>query len=156
MDLINLQKDLVLKNAQSVLEIKDLLLPIEKDILGIGNTRIAVLLNQDQVAKLAFKPTGLFHNQFEANLYQYAKSIKQENLLAPVIDYQLDGLLIQARCLPVKFQAVQEHLDLINDLSRLGVTDVGVNLGIYQERLVCYDYSVPSPELFFKVENFLR
>lgn len=154
MDLINLQKELILKNAQSVIDLKDLLQPIEADILGIGNTRIAILINQDKIAKLAFKSTGLFHNQFEANLYEYAKSVKKDHLLAPVIDF--DDFLIQARCLPVKFENNSNHLDLINQLSRLGVADVSVNLGIYHNQLVCYDYSVPSPDLFFKVDNFLR
>jgi hypothetical protein len=154
MDLVNLQKELISKNTQSVLDLKEILKPIEADILGIGNTRIAILINQETVAKLAFKPTGLFHNQFEANLYKYAESIARDFLLAPVIEF--DEFLIQARCLPIKFQNNQDHLDLINQLSKLGVIDVGVNLGIYQNRLVCYDYSIPSPELFFQVENFLR
>lgn len=126
------------------------------EVLGIGSTRIGIALGKDRVAKIAWKPPGLFHNQFEFRLWHYAKLIEKRHLFVPSLEFGPDKPLIQARCLPTKFEATETFKKVISELSEVGIVDTAVNLGIYEERIVCYDYSVPSSDLFFRVEQYIK
>lgn len=124
--------------------------------MGIGSTRIGIQLDDKTVAKVAWKPSGLFRNQFESHLFSYLLSIKKEALFAPVISWKAEDPLMQALCFPVKFEATDDFKNLISDLAKIGVTDAAVNVGLFQNRLVCFDYSSPSVDLFFKVESYIK
>lgn len=111
------------------------------DPLGVGGRRIAVACGDNQVAKIAWKREGLVDNEIEWRLWQGADQ-ELRDLLCPCLDLLDGGALIQARCLP----SAQSDSNLVRRLASYGISDAAINLGIYNQRLVCYDYCLLRPE----------
>lgn len=116
--------------------------------LGLGARRVVVALDDDRVAKLAWRSQGLLDNEIEWRLYHRAVD-DLKRLLCPALERRESRVLIQRRCLPVAFEAAGEAgREAMSRLASYGVSDVAVNLGLIDEHLVCYDYCVLKPELF--------
>lgn len=116
--------------------------------LGLGARRIVVALDDERVAKLAWRGQGLLDNEIEWRLYQRAVD-DLKRMLCPCLDLRPSGVLIQQRCLPVAFEALGDiGTEAMVHLTGYGISDVVVNLGLIGEHLVCYDYSVLKSELF--------
>ena len=111
------------------------------EALGIGGRRLAVGLDSGRVAKIAFKREGLVDNEIEWRLFSEAESDLRE-LLCPALSLTQSGALIQARCLP----SAQYDARLVRQLAQYGISDAAINLGVYQGRMVCYDYCLLRPE----------
>jgi hypothetical protein len=114
--------------------------------LGIGGRRVVFLLDEDRVAKLAWRAPGQIDNEIEWLLWSGADTGLRE-LLCPALELAEGQILIQARCLPIASEALPEAPELIRRLARAGISDAAVNLGIYEGRTVCYDYCLTRPEL---------
>lgn len=113
----------------------------ELEALGIGGRRIAVGLDDERVAKIAFKREGLVDNEIEWRLFQKAEAELRE-LLCPALALTASGALVQGRCLP----SAQSDAALVRQLAHYGISDAAINLGVYQGKMVCYDYCLLRPE----------
>jgi hypothetical protein len=132
-----------------------LLLLEDVEVLGIGKTRVAIKDNED-VIKLAWTEEGLRDNEIEYLLYNKA-SASLKPLLCPSKELSLAGSLRQARCFPIAARDLSaEGHNLVSRLSGFGLSDTTVNIGSLNDKLVCYDYSLLSPQLLGELlwENF--
>jgi hypothetical protein len=114
--------------------------------LGLGSARIGLQLD-NQVAKVAWKESGIISNLIEDRVWNSAsEDLKQ--YLAPCLSIsEKYHVLIQARCLPVSASIIDPEIqNMIGLLSAYGITDIAVNLGLYDQRIVCYDYAMIRPE----------
>ncbi len=126
---------------------QDILTDQGANVLAIGGRRIAVSIDNNYIAKIAWRRAGLADNEIEWRVWQTAKPDIQA-LLCPAVSFKDYGVLVQARCLPVSAEAYPEAArDLIRKLAEAGISDAAVNLGIYDQELVCYDYCLLRPEL---------
>jgi len=118
--------------------------------MGFGGRRFAVVIEGDSdggglVAKLAWRQAGLADNELELRLWYEADKDLRE-LLAPTVAQTPLGVNLQGRCLPIAAGSMRSHSSLTRRLARAGITDAVLNLGIYQDRVVCYDYATLAPE----------
>jgi len=118
-------------------------------IMGFGGRRFAIAVESSGdtslVAKLAWRQAGLADNELELRLWHEAdKNLR--DLLAPTISQTLLGVNLQGRCLPIAAGSMHAHSSLTRRLARAGITDAVLNLGIYQDHIVCYDYATLAPE----------
>jgi hypothetical protein len=118
------------------------------EILGIGRSRIALAYAPAQVAKLAWRELGIAENAVEERVWAAADQDLRQ-VLAPIIELQDSGILIQSRCQPIEYSS--EALGVIERLSRYGIVDGLVNLGIYDGQIVCYDYALLGPQRFLEL-----
>lgn len=119
----------------------------EFDVLGLGGRRI-VLAAGSGVAKLAWQPSGIFENEIEHRLYGSA-SPGLASLLCPVLGQSPKGILFQSLCTPTSFEALGERgRRVMQRLAGAGISDVAVNLGLFEGRVVCYDYATISVRLW--------
>lgn len=132
-------------------------------ILGIGVSRIGVAIDEKTIAKLAWRESGLVDNLLESKLTDYIKendpritpqqiSLNKElrlaDMIVPVQQYY-DGSITMPRCLPVNYQQTDvAHRQIVQALSKFGITDSAVNLGLLEGRLVCFDYCYISDKLY--------
>jgi hypothetical protein len=127
------------------------------ETLGLGGRRLALAISPaikqsgrvNRISKLAWRKEGLFDNEVEWRLWQHANNQLRERL-CPALDID-NGVLVQARCLPVNLEALREGQAIVRFLAQHGITDSAVNLGIYEQRVVCYDYCVLRYELIKKL-----
>ena len=117
------------------------------EVLGIGGRRI-VIAADGGVAKLAWKEAGLLDNEIEWLLWSSASS-ELRSLLCPTHALTAAGVALQELCLPVSFEALgQRGREAMHDLASHGISDVAVNLGLLDDRVVCYDYCAVSADLY--------
>ena len=114
-------------------------------VLGVGGRRLAVAAGAGLVAKLAFRREGLVDNELEWRVWRGASETLRE-LLAPTVGRTPGGVNLQRRCLPVSPDALELPHQLTRPLARAGITDAVLNLGLLDERVVCYDYALLAPE----------
>lgn len=117
-------------------------------VLGLGRSRLAIPKSEQEVYKLAWRSLGLAENSLEHRVYQQAPEDLRA-VLAPAIELHQAGILIQGRCQPTDLGA--EAAAVLQTLSRYGIVDGVLNLGRYQQRVVCYDYALLGTERFFQV-----
>lgn len=117
------------------------------DVLGIGGQRIVLRSSEEGVWKVPWRERGELDNEIEWRLWQEAPGDLQD-LLCPVWDRESLSNL-QALCTPVSYNDLDSRgRDLVARLSRWGISDSAVNLGLLGGKLVCYDYSYISPALY--------
>lgn len=137
-----------LKERWGDLDPRDLPSLTDLAILGIGGKRCGVE-DGDLVAKVAWREKGLWENQAEAALWEWAPPDLRK-LLAPVRGFER-GVLWQDRCLPVvadsSTRSVQEGL------ARWGITDSAKNLALLRGQIVCYDYAFFAPWVFEEISE---
>lgn len=121
-------------------------------VLGLGRSRLATAVpgNDQLVYKFAWRQLGLAENNLEYRVYQQA-SPELRQVLAPIDDLLASGVLVQGRCQPSELGA--EAAQVLQVLSGYGIVDGVVNLGRYQNRIVCYDYALLGTERFFQVTS---
>jgi hypothetical protein len=114
--------------------------------LGIGSARIGLQMD-DLVSKVAWKESGIISNLIEDRVWNSASEHLQ-NYLAPCVSISSKShVLIQKRCLPITASIIDPEIqNMIGLLSAYGITDIAVNLGLYDQRVVCYDYAMIRPE----------
>lgn len=123
----------------------------ENNILGIGGTRLAIEQGEDRVWKLAWREQGLLDNETEYRLWQSASPELRE-MLCPALDLSQAGALLQKRVQPISYEALgKTGKDVIARLAEYGITDVAVNCGILEGRVVVYDYSNISIDIHKKL-----
>jgi hypothetical protein len=121
------------------------------DLLGLGGRRIVLRSGQDEVVKLAWREAGVLDNEIEWRLWQGAEP-ELSGLLCPTLGISPEGSSLQALCLPVSYEALgQEGLEAMQRLAGWGIADVAVNLGILDQRLVCYDYCQIRGDLYHQL-----
>lgn len=122
-----------------------------EEILGVGGKRIVIRADEDRVAKLAWKEAGVLDNEIEWRVWAGAEAALRE-LLCPTLEFRASGVSFQSLCLPLAFEALGERgRETMIELARYGISDVAVNLGVFGERIVCYDYCQIRGELFFEL-----
>lgn len=119
-------------------------------VLGIGRSRIAIRGPEESVYKLAWRPLGLAENQLEVRVYQQAPDDLRQ-VLAPIISPLESGAIQQGYCQPVSLGS--EAAEVLRTLSQYGIVDGVMNLGRYQQRIVCYDYALLGTARFFQVTD---
>lgn len=107
--------------------------------LAFGAGRVAVLCSDDIIAKLYWRPAGQVANLIEKEIWVRSPQEIRE-LLCPVIDASPGGAVLMERCIPTPAEALNEAGQIITSLSAWGVLDSRVNLGLLDNRVVCYDY----------------
>ena len=164
-ELIRVQKKIMphLDNREAVL---DMIEAEDFNILGVGVSRVGIAVDTETVAKLAWRSRGLTDNLIEHRLWEYVEKtntsiqpdalssepeIFLKDLLAPVKDYREDVLWMQ-RCIQVNYQITDHKMKrLAQDLTRFGITDSAVNMGLLSTELVCFDYCYISERLYDEV-----
>lgn len=130
-------------SVQDICDAEDLI------IQGFGARRVAMLIKPSQdgplVAKLAWRQAGLADNALELRLYRAADE-ELRRLLAPTFEQTPGGVNIQGLCLPIVSEDIRVHHSLTRRLARAGITDAMTGLGLYQGRVVCYDYAMLGPK----------
>jgi len=113
-------------------------------VLGLGGRRFAIPF-EGMVAKLAFKPQGLADNHLEWLFYK-AASPEVSRLLAPTYRHSPQGINWQGRCRPILVEDLDNAHILTRQLVQAGIGDVVINLGLYEDKVVCYDYALLRAE----------
>lgn len=121
-------------------------------VLGLGRSRLATPVpgNDHLVYKFAWRQLGIAENNLEYRVYQQA-SDELRQVLAPIEALLDSGVLVQGRCQPSELGA--EAAQVLSILSGYGIVDGVVNLGRYQQRIVCYDYALLGTERFFQITS---
>ena len=120
-------------------------------VLGFGGHRLALALEQENVvAKLAFQAQGLADNHLEWLFWEAANPPLQA-LLAPTLARTPAGINFQGRCLPVAIESITSSSGLTRALAQAGIADGVVNLGLYEGRVVCFDYALLRPEVAMRL-----
>jgi hypothetical protein len=113
-------------------------------LLGLGCHRAVVDVGDEQVAKLGWRPRGLADNLIEWRLWQEANA-ELRHLLCPALGLTGAGILIQARCVPMHADARRDARQVSAALHQHGISDANVNLGLFEQRTVSYDYALVRP-----------
>lgn len=118
------------------------------EVLGLGGRRVVLSIGQEQVAKLAWRQSGLVDNMIEARIWQEAgRELRQH--LCPLLQLRSSGVEIQTLCLPVAYEALgKEAYQTMRLLASYGISDSASNLALLEKRIVCYDYNVISAERY--------
>lgn len=175
-ELDNLQKSLLaakIENQAEVLSFLENESLSTQEILGVGFSRVGILysdrdVSDPAVAKLAWKDDGISDNSIEVMVWNYAKShpsisspfsistandIDLYDLLVPVFRSEGDWIL-QAHCMPLSFHSSDKKQAKIREhLAKFGISDTAVNLGFYNNKIVCFDYCRISPQLYSKANK---
>jgi hypothetical protein len=120
------------------------------EVLGLGGRRCVIALDHGRVAKLAWRKAGLADNEIEARLWAQARP-ELQTLLCPIKDRTDAGVLIQTRCLPIHPYAVDGADQVLRQLASAGITDTATNLGLLDQRIVCYDFCVLRADVMREV-----
>lgn len=117
------------------------------EILGIGGERLALAINEEEVWKVAWRESGLVASETEYLLWRRS-SASLRALLCPSLEITPGGSLRQRRVQPVSYDALgNQGPKIIKTMAQYGITDVAINCGVLEERVVVYDYSTISPKL---------
>lgn len=134
----------ILQNSKNAQEI--ILKCAGLDIVGIGGRR-AVVRSREGVWKIPWGGSGERDNEIEWRIWQSADE-KLRDLLCPITDRESRSIL-QTEVLPLSFEAAgSAGHKIIRELAQYGISDIAVNLGLLERRVVCYDYSFISPSLY--------
>ena len=121
--------------------------------LGVGSHRLVVALPDDRVAKLALREIGQRDNEVEWHVYRNMDEPLRTWLCEP-LELTAGRVLIQRRCLPISLSHTEPLVqEVVRLLARAGIADVAVNLGVVDQKLVCYDYAQVSAELLARAAD---
>ena len=119
------------------------------DLIGLGGKRLALRAREGGVWKIPWREKGAWDNEIEWRVWQGA-DLELRSMLCPLLGRQSQSVR-QASCRPVAFTEIgAQGLEIVSCLAKYGISDSAVNLGWYENRLVCYDYAYISAELFRK------
>lgn len=122
-------------------------------VLGVGSGRLAVILDDNTIAKIAYTKRGVRDNAVEWNVYHVVGEEPRKMLVEPLA-LTKGGVLVMKRCSPVQLGVSDPTLDItVRVLAQIGVSDVAVNLGVDGALLRCYDYAQVSASLLGKAAD---
>jgi hypothetical protein len=123
-------------------------------VLGAGRRRVSAAIDDQHVAKFAWRGEGLADNQVEELIWRRAPQELRE-VLCPVVIRTFQGALVMRRCVPLNSDTLSDRTwsPIQRMLARYGIVDTSVNVGVLEGRLVVYDYAMVRPELYRQLMN---